>query len=238
MDLHHLPEGTHSLAPRPGALDRWTFQIGPRGRSGLPKSCEIDAPNGLVRYRELQCTCNLSGLSGTPLHWATRGWCPRSDLHRHCARFKCAVSALDYVGEMVPREGFPPPTSRSERSVSSSWAKRVRKLVHPAGLPPANSPFEAEDDNNFTTDAEMVGCLGFAPSSRRLRAGTSLSKFATLVAVCKDRDTKAELNHRGQICEVLIDTGISRRGKLERRAPNRRVGNWKTAGPSRIGVRT
>ena len=29
------------------------------------------------------------------------------------------------------------------------------KLVHPAGLPPANSPFEAEDDNNFTTDAEM-----------------------------------------------------------------------------------
>src|SRR5438093_13309164 len=31
--------------------------------------------------------------------WATRGWCPRSDLDRHCARFKRAVSALDYVGE-------------------------------------------------------------------------------------------------------------------------------------------
>src|SRR6267154_3129731 len=60
---------------------------------------------------------------------------------------------------------------------------------------------------------KMVGRLGFAPSSRRLRAGTSLSKFATLMAVCKDRDTKAELNHRGQICEVLIDTGISHRGK-------------------------
>src|SRR6185436_15221552 len=67
---------------------------------------------------------------------------------------------------------------------------------------------------NFTTDAEMVGCLGFAPSSRRLRAGTSLSKFATLVVVCKDRDAKAELNHRGQICEVLTGTGISRCGKL------------------------
>ena len=82
-------------------------------------------------------------------------------------------------------------------------------MVHPAGLPPANSPFEAEDDCNFTTDAamgpmerlalswgqcpavyetaavaaephrQMVGRLGFAPSSRRLRAGTSLSKFAT-----------------------------------------------------------
>jgi hypothetical protein len=33
----------------------------------------------------------------------------------------------------------------------------------------------------------VVGRLGFAPSSRRLRAGTSLSKFATLMAVCKDR---------------------------------------------------
>ena len=28
--------------------------------------------------------------------------------------------------------------------------------MHPAGLPPANSPFEAEDDHNFTTDAEMA----------------------------------------------------------------------------------
>ena len=93
-----------------------------------------------------------------------------------------------------------------------------RELVHPAGLPPTNSPFEAEDDNNFTTDAEMVGRLGFAPSSRRLRAGTSLSKFATLLAVCKDRDTKAELNHRSQICEVLTGTGISHRGKRESQA--------------------
>ena len=25
VDLRHLPEGTHSLAPRPGALGRWTF---------------------------------------------------------------------------------------------------------------------------------------------------------------------------------------------------------------------
>src|SRR5438093_13144409 len=33
----------------------------------------------------------------------------------------------------------------------------ISQLVHPAGLPPANSPFEAEDDNNFTTDAK--NCL-------------------------------------------------------------------------------
>ena len=89
--------------------------------------------------------------------------------------------------------------------------------MHPAGLPPANSPFEAEDDNNFTTDAEMVGRLGFAPSSRRLRAGTSLSKFATLVAVCKERDTKVELNHRGQACEGPDRHRCSRRAKWSER---------------------
>ena len=136
--------------------------------------------------------------------------CPRSDLHRHCARFKGDVSALDYVGEMVGMKGLAPP--RLPDSESGPSAIRVkphaRKLVHPAGLPPANSPFEAEDDNNFTTDAEMVGCLGFAPSSRRLRAGTSLSKFATLVAVCKDRDTKAELNRRGKVCEASLTPGF------------------------------
>jgi len=55
---------------------------------------------------------------------------------------------------------------------------------------------------------KMVGCLGFAPSSRRLRAGTSLSKFATLVAVCKDRAAKAELNRRSQVCEALTAPGF------------------------------
>ena len=58
------------------------------------------------------------------------------------------------------------------------------------------------------SERRMVGRLGFAPSSRRLRAGTSLSKFATLVAVCKDRDTKAELNRRSQACEVMTGTGF------------------------------
>jgi hypothetical protein len=58
----------------------------------------------------------------------------------------------------------------------------------------------------------MVSRLGFAPSSHRLGAGTPLSKFAALMAVCKDRDAKAELN-RAAICEALTDTGISRRVK-------------------------
>ena len=41
--------------------------------------------------------------------------------------------------------------------------------------------------------------------------------LATLVPVRKDRDTKAELNRRGQVCEALTDTGISRRVKWSER---------------------
>ena len=32
--------------------------------------------------------------------------------------------------------------------------------------------------------------------------------LATLMAVCKNRDTKAELNRRDQACEVLTGTGV------------------------------
>ena len=133
-----------------------------------------------------------------------------------------AVPAEASRREMVGMKGLAPP--RLPDSESGPSAIRVkphaRKLVHPAGLPPANSPFEAEDDNTFTTDAEMVGRLGFAPSSRRLRAGTSLSKFAT------QANAKAELNHRGEVCEALADTGISRRGKRIPSAPNRISGHY------------
>ena len=54
----------------------------------------------------------------------------------------------------------------------------------------------------------MVLRQGLAPCSRRVRAGTSLPKFAALIAVRKDRDAKAELNRRGEVCEALADTGI------------------------------
>ncbi len=37
------------------------------------------------------------------------------------------------------------------------------------------------------------------------------------MAVCKDRDAKAELNHRGEVCEALAGTGISRRVKWTER---------------------
>ena len=90
VDLHHLPEGTHSLAPRPGSLVRLTFQ---------KWSARQDSHLQPFRFER-----NVSA------DWTTRGWCPRPDLHRHCARFKGAVSALDYVGKLVAREGFAPST--------------------------------------------------------------------------------------------------------------------------------
>ena len=72
---------------------------------------------------------------------------------------------------------------------------------------------------------KLVGRLGIAPSSRRLRAGTSLSKFATLVTIRKDRDAKAELNRRSQACEVLTGTGV-RVAKESPSAPNLASGHY------------
>ena len=75
----------------------------------------------------------------------------------------------------------------------------------------ASSPARARRLRNLSTilqsdffPLEIVGCHGIAPCSRRLRAGTSLSKFATQV------NAKVELNHRSQTCVVLAGTGISR----------------------------
>src|ERR1043166_1381060 len=85
----------HCLANRPGTLVRLTFQIGPRGRT---------------------CTCNLSVLSGTPLHWATRGCCTRTiGAHgRDCTDTRRVLSALPLRwamwAKLVPREGFAPST--------------------------------------------------------------------------------------------------------------------------------
>jgi len=60
-------------------------------------------------------------------------------------------------------------------------------------------------------ERRLVGCHGVAPCSIRLRAGASLPKFAA------QANAKVELNHRDQTCEVLIDTGISRRVKWSKR---------------------
>jgi hypothetical protein len=92
---------------------------------------------------------------------------------------------------MAECRGLAPP--RLPDSESGPSAIRVephaRKLVHPAGLPPANSPFEAEDDNNFTTDAEMVGGLGFAHLAVRQHFSPVKSRDFT-VKVCNPDATR------------------------------------------------
>src|SRR6185503_290136 len=76
-----------------------------------------------------------------------------------------------------------------------------RRLVHPAGLPPANSPFEAEDDNNFTTDAEME------PMERAFARGHLHSRGALRRAVYETAAVAAEPHRRNggspRCCPVL-----------------------------------
>src|SRR6266567_4298428 len=79
-------------------------------------ACLVDIPKVVLAFRATNLWFNPpASLSPhrnrkRPIPIQTK-WCPWPDLHRHFARFKCAVSALDYVGKLVPREGFPPPTS-------------------------------------------------------------------------------------------------------------------------------
>ena len=58
----------------------------------------------------------------------------------------------------------------------------------------------------------MVGRHGTAPCS-----APKAFRAASLQCLQPDRDTKAELNRRSQVCEVLTGTGISRRGKWTER---------------------
>jgi hypothetical protein len=108
VDSHHLPEGTHSLAPRPGSLGRLTFRNGPRGRTR---------------------TCNLSVLSGTPLHWATWArWCRVRDFHPNLS----GLSGAPLVVGLTRYE-----------------------LVLPAGFSPATATFEASHSDNLSYGSEM-----------------------------------------------------------------------------------
>ena len=61
-----------------------------------------------------------------------------------------------------------------------------------------------------------------------LRDRCIAAMLATLVPVRKDRDTKAELNRRGQACDFLTDTGISRRVKMvDHQGIARSIAAWK-----------
>ena len=59
-----------------------------------------------------------------------------------------------------------------------------------------------------TSQVLLVSLPRCCPVLCGLRDRCIAAMLATLVAVRKDGDTKAELNCRGQACEVLADTGI------------------------------
>ena len=126
-----LSKGTHSLAPRPGSLVRWTFQKELAfGATNVRSSREPDyhltrihcrstliqtiGPRGRIR------TCNLPVLSGTPRSdWATRG---------------------KYFG--APGQGCTD-TLRILNPLPLLLGYGSLKLALPAGISPATSAFEA-----------------------------------------------------------------------------------------------
>src|SRR5438094_144063 len=118
VDLHHLPGGAHSLAPRPGPLVRLTFQIGRRGRT---------------------CTCNLSVLSGTPLPLGyTRSLRTATSAHGRIRTDSSRVLGAPSLrwttwAKWCTVRDFHPQPLRSKRSVSCRWtnaAKIVNRKSH------------------------------------------------------------------------------------------------------------
>ena len=172
VDLRHLPEGTHSLAPRPGALAGGHSKLVGVGRLALPRLFEFESNRSAIPDEPHAGRRPGSGLPKSCQMVSQMSWFAVANCKApgRLGDFKSPGSAVPAEAsrrEMVGMKGLAPP--RLPDSESGPSAIRVephaRELVHPAGLPPANSPFEAEDDNNFTTDAEMVGRHGAAPCS-------------------------------------------------------------------------
>jgi hypothetical protein len=148
VDSHHLPEGTHSLAPRPGSLVWLTFHLNhprPPPRSRNRKS-EIRG-RGRERRREgTKMACRAEARQ-------SEGWSAWQDLHLQPFRLERNASSLGYTrclrtATRAPGQtctdtvrglnppplrwatgakwcrvrDFHPQPLRSERSASCSWA--------------------------------------------------------------------------------------------------------------------
>ena len=131
MDLHHLPGGTHSLAPRPGSLVRLTFHsvvlllvLVIEGEDEDENEDEEDSPK----------------------------WCPWQDSHLHDRRFELRASALGYTGDAIGAHGRTcTGTSRVLGAPSLRWTTWAnwpaepklgeRRLVPREGFAPSTSPF-------------------------------------------------------------------------------------------------
>ena len=131
----------------------------------LPKPCYLGAPSGIVRCREPQSHLQTlrskrrmiiisprmrNGADGETCTLV--GQCP--------AVYKTAAVAAE-------------PRRHGNGLPSRSLCTRTVKPAYAQG-------FGAAAMLSLRCERRLVGRLGIAPSSRRLRAGTSLSKFATL----------------------------------------------------------
>jgi hypothetical protein len=93
VDLHHLPEGTHCLANRPGLLDQLTFQAGADVRSvKLAVEPLVSLSPDENHKRSILVQTN---------------WSAWQDLHLQPFRFERNASALGYT-RLVPTVGFAP----------------------------------------------------------------------------------------------------------------------------------
>ena len=105
-----------------------------------------------------------------------RNWSARGDLHSQ----GCLI--LSQVGLLFPVNHAPVLIANSKLQTGLPDFGNLKfalcnvqlKMAHPAGLSPANSPFEAEDDNNFTTDAKMEPMERLALSRGNARQFTKL----------------------------------------------------------------
>ncbi len=79
------------------------------------------------------------------------------------------------------------------------------KVALPAGLSPATATFEASHSDTLSYGSvENGGSPRCCPVLCGLRDRCFTAKLATQI----NRDAKAELNRRSQVCEALAGTGV------------------------------
>jgi hypothetical protein len=139
VDLHHLPGGTHSLAPRPGSLVRLAFQKWP----AEPKFGERSSACHAVASCEGWSAWQDSHLQPSRFErdasagWATRGWPAAPKLGakagahgRACTGTVRVLSAPSLPWTTWAKwcrvRDFHPQPLRSERSASCSWANAAK----------------------------------------------------------------------------------------------------------------
>ena len=146
--MRHLPEGTHSLAPRPGSLARLAFQIGRRGETCTPKAVRV--------WAESVCCSRLTTRRSAPRDLHPEG---SAILSRWGLLFPLRPGAVKLVG----MKGLAPPRLPDSESGSSSIRVKPHaqlEMALPAGISPATWRFEAARSNSLSYGSMSWGRRG------------------------------------------------------------------------------